>query len=63
MARKSKAQTDYEAYQERSTEIDRRIAAGESMMDIMRSQQLERGKTAIARIIEQDRKDNEDENL
>ena len=57
MSRKSRAQADYEAYLERSAELERRIADGESITDIMRSQQLERGKARIAEILEQDRRD------
>jgi L-alanine-DL-glutamate epimerase-like enolase superfamily enzyme len=48
---------DYEAYLERSAELDRRIAAGESIMDIMRAEQLERGKALIARALELDAQD------
>lgn len=61
MSRKSKAQEDYEAYLERSAELDRRMAAGETMTEILRSQQLERGKALIARMLEQDRQDQEGE--
>ena len=52
---------DYEAYLERAAELNRRIAGGETVTEIMRSQQLERGKARIAEIIEQDRRDREGE--
>ena len=58
MTRKqTKAEADYAAYLERCAEIDRRIEGGETITEIMRSQQLERGKAQIAAILEQDRLD------
>jgi len=50
---------DYAAYQERAAELDKRIANGESITEIMEAEQLERGKAAIARIIAQDKADSE----
>jgi hypothetical protein len=38
---------------QRSDELDRRIAAGESITDIMRAEQLERGKAQIAQITQE----------
>ena len=62
MSRKpSKARADYEAYLKRAADLDRRIAGGETVTEIMRSQQLERGKARIAEILEQDRRDREGE--
>lgn len=61
MARNSKRQEDYEAYLRRAEEIERRIAAGESIMDIMRSEQLERGKARIQEIMAQYAEDMADE--
>lgn len=40
----------YDEYQQRSTELDRRIAAGETMTGIMQAEQLERGRAMIERI-------------
>jgi hypothetical protein len=58
MSRKpTKAEADYAAYLERCAELDRRIAGGETITEIMRSEQLERGKALIARALEQDRQD------
>jgi L-alanine-DL-glutamate epimerase-like enolase superfamily enzyme len=48
---------DYEAYLERAAELDRRIATGESIMDIMRAEQLARGQALIARALELDAQD------
>jgi L-alanine-DL-glutamate epimerase-like enolase superfamily enzyme len=50
-------ETDYEAYLERAAELNRRIAAGESIMDIMRADQLARGQALIARALELDAQD------
>jgi hypothetical protein len=36
---------------QRSAELDRRIAGGESITDIMRAEQLERGRERIAQIV------------
>ena len=41
----------YAEYMQRSDELDARIAAGESVTDIMRQEQLERGKARIAEIV------------
>jgi hypothetical protein len=38
---------DYAAYLRRSAELDRRVAAGESVTDIMRAEQLARGEAMI----------------
>jgi hypothetical protein len=35
---------------QRSAELDRRVAGGESITDIMRAEQLKRGQEQIARI-------------
>lgn len=40
----------YAEYQQRSAELDRRIAAGETMTGIMQAEQLERGRAWIERI-------------
>lgn len=40
----------YDEYMQRSAELDRRVAAGESMTDIMRAEQLRRGEERIAQI-------------
>ena len=40
----------YDEYMERSAELDRRIAGGESITDIMRAEQLRRGEERIAQI-------------
>ena len=40
----------YDEYMQRSAELDRRIAAGESITDIMRAEQLRRGEERIAQI-------------
>ena len=40
----------YDEYMQRSAELDRRIAAGESITDIMRAEQLKRGEERIAQI-------------
>ena len=56
MARRTRRQ-DYEDYQARAAEIDRRIAAGETITDIMRAEQLARGEALIKRALEQDAAD------
>lgn len=53
----SKAQADYEAYLERAAETERRIAAGETITEIMRSQHAERMRALQQRMLEQDRQD------
>jgi hypothetical protein len=40
----------YDEYQERSAELDRRIAAGETMTGIMQAEQFARGQAMIDRI-------------
>jgi hypothetical protein len=40
----------YDEYMQRSAELDRRIAAGETMTGIMRAEQLRRGQERIAQI-------------
>jgi hypothetical protein len=40
----------YDEYMQRSDELNRRIAAGESITDIMRAEQLKRGEERIAQI-------------
>lgn len=40
----------YDEYVQRSDELDRRIAGGESITDIMRAEQLKRGEERIAQI-------------
>ena len=40
----------YDEYQQRSAELERRIAGGESVTDIMRAEQLRRGEEWIAQI-------------
>jgi hypothetical protein len=40
----------YDEYQERAAKLDRRIASGENIMDIMRADQLRRGQEQIERI-------------
>ena len=40
----------YDEYIQRSDELDRRVAAGESVTDIMRAEQLRRGEERIAQI-------------
>lgn len=40
----------YDEYMRRSAELDRRIASGEKMSDIMRKEQLKRGEERIAQI-------------
>lgn len=40
----------YDEYMQRSAELDRRIAAGESITDIMRAEHLERMQERIAQI-------------
>lgn len=40
----------YDEYIQRSAELDRRIAAGEKIDDIMREDQLRRGRERIAQI-------------
>jgi hypothetical protein len=52
--KQTKAQADYEAYLKRCAELHRRIADGETITEIMRAEQLERGKARIAEILEQD---------
>lgn len=37
----------YDEYQQRSAELDRRVAAGESITEIMKAEQLERTKARI----------------
>jgi hypothetical protein len=55
--RKSQRREDYEAYVRRSEELERRIAGGESIMDIMRADQLARGEARIREILAQDARD------
>lgn len=40
----------YDEYMQRSAELDRRIAGGETITDIMREEQLKRGEERIAQI-------------
>jgi hypothetical protein len=40
----------YDEYQKRSAELDRRVAAGESITQIMQAEQLARGREQIERI-------------
>ena len=40
----------YDEYMQRSAALDARIAAGESMTDIMRAEQLRRGEERIAQM-------------
>jgi hypothetical protein len=40
----------YDEYQQRAAELDRRIAAGETITQIMQAEQLERHTAMIARI-------------
>jgi hypothetical protein len=40
----------YDEYQQRSAELDRRVAAGESITEIMQAEQLARGREMIERI-------------
>ena len=40
----------YDEYQQRAADLDRRIAGGESVTDIMRAEQLRRGQERIAQI-------------
>ena len=40
----------YDEYMQRSAELDRRVYEGESITDIMRSEQLKRGEERIAQI-------------
>ena len=40
----------YDEYMQRSADLDRRIAGGESITDIMRAEQLKRGEERIAQI-------------
>ena len=54
----SKRDDDRRAYEERAAELDRRIAGGETITEIMRAEQLERGKALIARVLELDAQDN-----
>jgi hypothetical protein len=43
----------YDEYMQRSAELDRRIAGGESITGIMRQEQLKRGEERIAQIMKQ----------
>ena len=54
----SKRDADREAYEQRAAELDRRIAGGETITEIMRAEQLERGRALIARVLELDAQDN-----
>jgi len=45
----------YDEYQQRSAELDRRVAAGESITEIMRAEQIARGKAQIERIAREGR--------
>jgi len=43
----------YDEYMQRSEELDRRVAAGESITDIMREEQLRRDQERIAQIVQE----------
>jgi hypothetical protein len=43
----------YDEYQQRSAELDRRIANGESITEIMQKEQLNRDRERIAQIVKE----------